>query len=168
MNAISNHLKLNVENHVLVYGREIPKIYSLQELTNRIQQRAYSNPYLGAIAYSDLLFSYVGEDYVQFVTYDKSSYTRKILLDKNNLKVVLIGWSPSQSSPLHGHRESSCILKVLNNRVKETRMNSEGSDVLSSSTIYAGGMTLINDFYGFHIIENPTDLPTASLHIYTN
>lgn len=168
MNATSNLPKSNIENSFLVYNREIPKIYTLNELIKKIQQRARSNPHLGAIAYSDLLLSYVGEDYTHFVTFDEATYTRKILLDKNNLKVVLIGWNPSQSSPLHGHKESSCIFKVLDNRVTEMRMTNEDSEILSSSIIYAAGMALINDFYGFHIIENPTDLPSVSLHIYTN
>lgn len=54
------------------------------------------------------------------LVFDEQHYVRRILHWEADLEVVLLCWSPGQSSGIHDHRGSNCVTRVLSGRFRES------------------------------------------------
>ena len=52
-------------------------------------------------------------DWEQHVKFDDRTYCKNILYRDDHIECILIGWLPGQASPLHGHPENGCLMRVL-------------------------------------------------------
>lgn len=58
------------------------------------------------------------------ITFCFHSYTRNLVDDggeRGHYNLLILCWNPGKGSPIHDHAESSCFLKVLDGKLKETK-----------------------------------------------
>ncbi|KAF2791011.1 cysteine dioxygenase type I [Melanomma pulvis-pyrius CBS 109.77] len=106
-------------------------------------------------------------------------YTRN-LVDKGNGKsnLLILVWTPGQTSSIHDHANAHCIMKILRGCLVETRyarptveLNSEREcplKCIKETTYGTNEVTYMSDQLGLHKISNPDPTDFAvSLHLYT-
>lgn len=94
--------------------------------------------------------------------------TSHVLVKNDQLKVVLIHWTPDQFSSVHGHAQGGCVFKVLKGKVQEKRYTPDDNQhLLATGTFQAGSMAYIDDEMAYHAVGNPFDSSAVSLHVYT-
>lgn len=88
--------------------------------------------------------------------------------------IIIMCWSPGQSSTFHGHEGSRCLVKVLSGNLKELRAphpkyNNDHLSVgrLIEQQLKDGDVCYIDDMIGLHKVRNESlNDPAITLHIY--
>lgn len=92
---------------------------------------------------------------------------KKILVDNEFLKVLLIKWAPGSSSNIHGHPLGGGVIKVLEGSIEELRYQDAKGKVLHSKSVYSKqGTGYIDDNMAMHAVGNPFEAPAVTLHAY--
>lgn len=120
--------------------------------------------------HSPILERYEGEDWIPLVEYDDKTYCRKKLESYSNdrFEFILISWNPNQSSPIHDHPESGCLLKILKGElVEEIYDRSDELNHLTTNKLQTSSVSYMESNRILHRIVNETNTPTISLHIYS-
>lgn len=101
------------------------------------------------------------------VTYNSDRYTRTILHQVKDFDVVLIGWSPGQSSPIHNHPTNGCLVYPIQGELLEERY-CDKLNPLSQTIIGVGKHSYIDDGICLHRLGNASETESAvSIHIYS-
>jgi uncharacterized NAD(P)/FAD-binding protein YdhS len=61
------------------------------------------------------------DDLAAALGFDESGYRRTILHSSPHYQVLLLCWRSDQRSPIHDHRGSNCVVRVIKGRATETR-----------------------------------------------
>jgi cysteine dioxygenase len=128
--------------------------------------------------------------YVHWNKADPSKYTRNLIFTNEFFDVVLMAWPPGAVSAIHDHDESSCWVALVDGEVTEVQYkmpkmdrkfrhseyaNPTGAvgrcttlvktheETLSNDTL---GTTYVNNERGIHRVENRTEKPAYTLHVY--
>ena len=81
--------------------------------------------------------------------------------------MYLLYWNDENyETPIHGHSEHGCWIKVLNGRLFETKYNLHDKSILNKSDLIKDKQYFLSDKIAFHSIK-PIEKHTVSLHIYT-
>ena len=81
-------------------------------------------------------------------------------------EVLLLGWLPGQASDLHDHGGSVGLVRLLAGRLDESRLGpSRGGHVVRRRRVCAPAV-LVEGPRTVHRIENLSDAPAVSLHLY--
>lgn len=117
-----------------------------------------------------LLKYYNASDYVSLLyrggEYNASGYKRIHIFGSIHIDVFLIIWTPYSISPLHGHTNGGCIMKILTNKLKEITYNTIEEKIHSISILKERNVDYIEGDVIQHIVSNPTDTYSISLHVY--
>ncbi|KAJ3101257.1 hypothetical protein HDU97_001554 [Phlyctochytrium planicorne] len=133
-----------------------------------------------------IMESYVSNchDWLQYAHFDKSKrkYTRNLVDDGNGkFNLMVLCWPEGQSSAIHDHAGSHCLMKVLDGEITETQYHwpeppsptEDGSSSccpmkVKQATVYSeNGVAYIHDKIGLHRVSNPSSNRGAiSLHLY--
>lgn len=115
-------------------------------------------------------------DFEQYVRYDSSGYTKNLVreLPEGLGNIIVMCWSPGQSSAVHGHEGSRCFVKVLAGELLERRFQHPLSADGAPAQVFAhegrleeNDVAYIDDSIGCHQVSNERDdLPAITLHIY--
>jgi Cysteine dioxygenase type I len=92
---------------------------------------------------------------------------RKVLVDNEFLKVVLIRWEPGAESARHYHPIGGGMMMVLEGAVRESRFMNESITVPYEIRVldrYA--MSYIDDQLGPHVVANRQENAAITLHAY--
>lgn len=115
---------------------------------------------------------YKAEDWKKFAHLSGEHYTRNLVASKDFVyDVILLCWSPNQSSAIHDHSSSGCWMRVLKGAVTEKRYHRRHNKPLECFT--EGSFTSPSAFYidnsiGLHSVHNfSEDTPCFSLHVYS-
>ena len=117
----------------------------------------------------ELLENYIASDYIYFLCrkeYNVFGYKRIHIYGTIHIDIYIIVWRPYSISPLHGHSNNGCIMKVLTNKLKETRYNVNEEKICSESIMKERNVDFIQGDVIQHIVSNPTDTYSISLHVY--
>ena len=118
----------------------------------------------------DLLENYIASDYVSLLykktEYNSFGYKRIHIYGTIHIDIFLIIWRPYSISPLHGHSNGGCIMKVLTNELKESRYDTNEERICSESIMKERNVDYIEGDVIQHIVSNPTDTYSISLHVY--
>ena len=120
-----------------------------------------------------LSYSSLENDWVKYAHFDKYKYTRNLVDDGNDYyNVLILCWGPGQSSPIHDHANSHCLMKILDGELQEQLYNEPKDNVPMtlerSLKLERNATTYINDSIGLHKVSNPSmTKPAISLHIYS-
>jgi len=128
--------------------------------------------------------------YVHWNAADPQKYTRNLVFTNEHFDVILMAWPPHCQSSIHDHAESSCWVALVEGEVVEvqyrlpkldryfqhleyssptgavgrsTRLIRTSEATLSCDTL---GTAYVNNDEGIHRVENRTDKPAYTLHIY--
>ena len=140
--------------------------------------------------------SFVGlpwSQYEKYIHWDESNptkYTRNVVFCNEYMDVLLMCWPPHSTSSIHDHEEASCWVTLVSGRVHEVQYAMPTFDrkfvqsqmrnptgavgrcgplrVTSVSELSAHGSssTYANNEIGLHRVENRTDQPAYTLHVY--
>mmetsp|Transcript_32898 Transcript_32898/g.48028 ORF Transcript_32898/g.48028 Transcript_32898/m.48028 type:complete len:391 (-) Transcript_32898:272-1444(-) len=132
------------------------------------------------------------EEYKQYVHWDSDAtkYTRNLIFSNEHMDVLLMCWPPHCKSAIHSHESSSCWVVLVEGSVVEVQYNSPKLDikfiqaemknptgavgrctklrVINEAILSENGVTssYANDDIGVHRIENRSDKPAYTLHVY--
>eukprot|EP00960_Hanusia_phi_P034170 750896-Hanusia_phi.AAC.3 len=130
------------------------------------------------------------EKYVYWDPADPSKYTRNLVFANEHMDVLLMCWPPHSKSAIHGHEDSSCWVVLVEGEVHEIQYNVPKLDkkfietqmknptgaigrcsklrVIHEVKLSEDGLTntYANDDIAVHRIENRTDRPAFTLHVY--
>eukprot|EP00941_MAST-03F_sp_MAST-3F-sp1_P004151 g4151.t1 len=133
------------------------------------------------------------EEYMKYVHWDNvnpQKYTRNLIFANEYMDVLLMCWPPHSESAIHGHDKSSCWVSIVEGSVHEVQFAVPTVDkrfiqqqmrdptgavgrcgkltITNVARLDAGGVTstYANNDIGVHRIENRTDHPAYTLHIY--
>jgi cysteine dioxygenase len=128
--------------------------------------------------------------YVHWNKADPTKYTRNLIFTNEYFDVVLMAWPPHSQSAIHDHDESSCWVALVDGEVTEVQYKMPKLDRKFQQGEYANptgavgrctalvktheetlsnealGTTYVNNERGIHRVENRTDKPAYTLHVY--
>jgi len=133
-------------------------------------------------------------EYEQYIHWDEANpkkYTRNVIFSNEHMDVLLMCWPPRCASSLHCHDRSSCWVALVDGVVHEIQYDIPPLDrkfvedemfhptgakgrcgQLKARTVTQlggqGGLfaTYINNTIGIHVIENRSDEPAYTMHVY--
>ncbi len=92
---------------------------------------------------------------------------RKVLVDNEFLKVVLIRWEPGVACARHYHPNGGGSFMVLEGAIQESRfLNDTISAPYEVRTLQRHAMSYIDDHLGAHVVANPHENAAITLHAY--
>jgi cysteine dioxygenase len=111
------------------------------------------------------------DDLAEAIGFDDECYRRTIIHSRPHLQVLVLCWRSGQRSPIHDHRGSSCVVRVIQGRAFETRFDRTPSGRLAptGSHEHLEGETTACCGEEIHQMGN-FDAPgrdLITLHIYT-
>lgn len=130
------------------------------------------------------------EPYIMWDLENPTRYTRNLVFRNEHMDVILMCWPAGQASTIHDHDSSSCWVVVVEGTVDEVQyavpmldrhfIESEMKNptgavgrcgelrVQNRFRLEVGGCTstYANNDIGLHRVENNTDQPAYTLHIY--
>ncbi len=93
---------------------------------------------------------------------------RKVLVDNEFLKVVLIRWEPGVECARHYHPNGGGMIMVLEGAIRESRFI---SDTIAAPyevrMLGLHAMSYIDDQLGAHVVANPQENAAITLHAYS-
>ncbi|KAJ2884753.1 hypothetical protein H4R27_001865 [Coemansia aciculifera] len=122
-----------------------------------------------------LMHSYVSQsdDWVQHAIYHEGSrYTRNLVDDGNGkYNLLILVWGEGQSSPIHDHAGSHCMMKLLAGELDEQlyAWPRDGAlELRRTAPLRTNSVAYMHDKIGLHRIGNPSLTTRAvSLHLYS-
>jgi len=133
-------------------------------------------------------------EYEKYIHWDKANpkkYTRNVIFSNEHMDVVLMCWPPRCASSLHCHDTSSCWVALCDGVVHESQFAIPAFDrkfieaemlhptgakgrcgpIRLQSVTQLGGengtyVTYINNSMGIHVVENRSDQPAYTVHVY--
>ena len=66
------------------------------------------------------------EDLADVLGFDETGYRRTVIHSRPHYQVLLLCWQSEQRSPIHDHRGSSCVVRVIEGKASETRFDVTG------------------------------------------
>ncbi len=120
-----------------------------------------------------------GTDFLEarFLVPNPERYARRLVHrdPENRYTVLAMVWNTGQGTPLHDHAGIWCVECVYAGRIKVTSYNCHGGDPerdlvqFQQETVVHAGVgqagALIPPFE-YHVLENASDQPTVTLHVY--
>ncbi|KAJ2025709.1 hypothetical protein IWW57_003289 [Coemansia sp. S610] len=113
------------------------------------------------------------DDWAQHAVYHEGTrYTRNLVDDGNGkYNLLILVWGEGQSSPIHDHAGSHCMMKLLAGELDEQLFAwpQDGSLELRRTTpLRTNSVAYMHDKIGLHRIGNPSLTARAvSLHLYS-
>ncbi|KAJ1949503.1 hypothetical protein FBU59_001114 [Linderina macrospora] len=124
-----------------------------------------------------LMQSYVSQstDWSQYAVYHEGTrYTRNLVDDGNGkYNLLVLVWGEGQSSPIHDHAGSHCMMKLLDGELQEDLFAwpNESQDEMRlkrTAPLKTNSVAYMHDKIGLHRIANPSRQAKAvSLHLYS-
>ena len=139
---------------------------NLNDLIDYLKNNLITSEYNGLINYKKIINKYNGDDWKKFVNINNNNYNRKILFKNKILEIIIITWNTDQKSPIHGHPDGGCLLKVLKGNINEHFYSKKNK--LIKNKLNTNDISYIHNDYGKHLIVNNSDEIAVTLHIYLN
>ena len=105
----------------------------------------------------------------KYASWSKECYTRNCIVDQEKFELILICWCEGHSTPIHDHDGEECWVKVIEGEFKETiyKQNEAGElNPVKTAISKPNEVSYMNNFMGFHALENLSNKRSMSLHLY--
>ncbi|MEL6498395.1 MAG: fatty acid desaturase [Planctomycetota bacterium] len=108
-------------------------------------------------------------DVAQFATYSDDTYTRNTVFRSERFEVKLLVWSAGQASPVHDHRGSTCVVKVLSGVASETtfQFDESGTPAATGFRRHQAGSVFGEEDTDVHQLANLDRETLYTLHVYS-
>ena len=102
------------------------------------------------------------------VSFDNEKYVRTPIYKDDNLEIVCICFSPGQTSSVHDHQGSNCVIRVVSGKMLEQLFRDNGTHNVFVSNHYlnAGDVSGL-DGVAIHQISNVNKEGTVLLNFYS-
>lgn len=109
-------------------------------------------------------------EFSKFATWEEGSYTRNCIARRDGFEFILLCWDKGAITPIHGHDNQNCWVFQVAGSVSEKRYRetSYGFELTNDATLNEGRITYMHDRMGYHTIENISNKPAMTLHVYAN
>jgi cysteine dioxygenase len=109
------------------------------------------------------------EELIQNAKYSDTHYTRNVIYKNDNLEAIIISWKTGQSSLIHNHKNSACIVKVLQGIATELVFNYGEDGLLYPSQVNNFKKDSVSYSYDedVHQIINTNKEDLITLHLYS-
>ena len=97
---------------------------TVQELGLKVTKKLLKGHSLFSLKY--LLDNYDGYDFFKHLNFSDKTHTRTKLFSNDLIDIILICWNTNQSSGIHDHPESGCLMKVLKGKLTENVYINDG------------------------------------------
>lgn len=103
------------------------------------------------------------------VSFSERGYRRNLLCRGEGYEVLVLCWSPGQSSPIHDHAQSTCGVKVISGEATETRYEHDACGYLHpvATERFPEGSAAGSQDADIHEIGNCTEESLVTLHVYS-
>lgn len=113
-----------------------------------------------------MLAWYSGDDFKKYIHFSDESYARNYVVNTELFDILILCWWPGQKTGIHGHPKDGCFVKILQGSIHETIYDSNKKQ-LRENLHSAGDIMYNHDSIGYHVLQNPNNTGTISLHIYS-
>jgi len=137
-------------------------ISNLSDLSKQITEKLQTNKLQNL---NNLLHTYSGTDWKQFIHENKKKYHKKLIFQNKLMDIYIITWSQNQESPIHNHAKGGCLHKILQGELIEDLYDHELNKI-HETKLKTNQIHYIDDTIGFHKIKN-NQKQSVSLHIYS-
>lgn len=114
------------------------------------------------------------KDVKKYLHFDKTFYTRNLVLRTEDFEAILLCWEVGQITPIHDHSGSEGWMYGLQGTVVEVQYHADRTDPKKASvtkgkvtTIPIGAAGHINDSIAMHSVENTGAGQGVTLHVYS-
>jgi cysteine dioxygenase len=111
------------------------------------------------------------DDFAPFIRFSDQSYTRNLVRAGQYYNVLVLCWKNGQRSPIHDHKGSSCVVRVLRGTMTETlcAFTHHGLVKACSSHDSGPGSVAAAEDDDLHQVSNlqDGDADLVTLHIYS-
>lgn len=97
----------------------------------------------------------------QFFHFNDDDYYSSTLFRTEKFEIRLLCWKPFQETPIHGHPQNGCLMRILEGELVEKKI-----DNTETETTYKKGDVSFITSPESHILRN-TKQDSVSLHIYS-
>eukprot|EP00729_Bicosta_minor_P015503 gene15503-32884_t len=128
------------------------------------------------------------EKYVHWDSSNPKKYTRNVIFKNEHMDVLLMCWPPHSKSAIHDHDASSCFVLQVEGTIHEVQYAIPALDKtflaremkdptgavgrcgalreLSTTVMRTGNVQYANNELALHRVENRSDEPAFTLHVY--
>jgi len=140
----------------------------LQQLIKKINKQIQNKGIINVLELKPLFNAYSGKDWKKHLKLNNNKPENKVLFQNEQIKLVLIYWDCFKKSKKHGHPEGGGLMKLLAGNLIETRFDPENTNTVIGKHHYsAENIAYIHDRVAYHVVENPSNEPAVSLHVYS-
>lgn len=109
-------------------------------------------------------------EFEEFATWEDGGYTRNCIARRDNFEFILLCWDAGAKTPIHGHNGQNCWVYQVSGSASEKRFKQThyGFELTNHTTLNEGKITYMHDRMGYHTLENPSNNPSMTLHVYAN
>jgi cysteine dioxygenase len=95
-------------------------------------------------------------------------YVRNLVYHCPEFEVLVLCWGPGQESPIHGHEDEKCWMRVLLGTLRFVNYKETTSDsgMLDQVSDLRGDVGFVDGPAVIHKVQNPSNQPAISLHLY--
>lgn len=142
---------------------------TLQQLIKKLSLEIKEKDINNALDLLNPFTQYIGDDWQSHLIAQKNEFQYSVLHKDEFLKLILIFWNGKNKSEKHGHMKGGGLMRVLSGNIIETRFHPDDKNkAIGIFTYSEGDLSYIHDALAFHIVENRTNNPAVSLHLYCN
>ncbi|MFY0644383.1 MAG: cysteine dioxygenase family protein [Bacteroidia bacterium] len=142
---------------------ELDRITELDELLETLRN-AESNeiPFIASRIAID------AESLAQWASFSEVKYTRNKLIRTEEFELMILGWTPGQSTKIHAHDHQKCWVHIVEGEFVEHRYEYIDNKMVETSldNPLPGKTTFMEDDMGYHKLQNVSDRNGMSLHLY--
>ena len=144
---------------------------TINSLFNFLKNQNLDKKKLNKFTY--LADNYVGDDWKKYMVKNVNTYNRQLVIKNENIEILILTWLPGQESPIHGHPDNGCILKVLKGELNEEiydnlQQNIDNVQSPINTNIHKNNsVSYMHNDKGYHKIKNNSAEIACSLHIYS-
>jgi cysteine dioxygenase len=111
------------------------------------------------------------DDFAPFIQFSNQTYSRNLVRAGPHYNVLVLCWKNGQRSPIHDHKGSSCVLRVLRGTMTETlfEFTHHGLIKACSSHDFEPGSVTAKEDDDLHQVSNlqDGDADLVTLHVYS-
>jgi len=93
-------------------------------------------------------------------------YTRNCIYKTPQFELLLLCWQPGQASAVHGHEGQLCWMRVVAGALTFINYTDHSNGQLLETSRAAGGAGFVDGPAYIHAVQNQTNQPALSLHLY--
>lgn len=103
-----------------------------------------------------------------YESWDKQGYSRNCMEKNDRYELLLLCWNPGDRTPIHNHGGQRCWVYQISGEIEEIRFDTSDSEPkeIYRQTLKPNQLTYIDDAMACHVLANPGDVRSVSIHVY--